>query len=276
MPAPPPQPRPHGFHQRYGPWGLVLGASEGIGAAFAHELARAGLSVVLVARSRERLSDLAHAIEAGHGVRAAPVPCDLAAEDAAARVAEAAGDREIGLVVYNAAASAVGRFLDVPPEEHVRSVHVNARGVVTLVHRFALPMARRGRGGIIVMSSLTAFQGTPLVATYGATKAFDLTFAEALHDELGEHGIDVLACCAGATSTPGYRRTAPAGRPGRFSPKLQEAEEVAREALAALGRGAVAIPGRGNRLASFVMRRILPRRMSVAWIGREMRRRYEG
>src|SRR5262249_10896919 len=128
----------------------------------------------------------------------------------------------------------------------------------------------------VVMSSLTAFQGTPLVATYGATKAFGLALAEALGDELADAGIDVLACCAGATATPGYARVTPSGRAGAFTPAPQAPEEVAREALHALGRRSFVVTGRGNRWASFAMRRVLTRRQSVRWIGREMRRRYEG
>jgi short-subunit dehydrogenase len=252
----------------------VLGASEGIGAAFAHEFARAGLSVVLVARSRERLTAVAQEIEEQHGVETLVVPCDLASSDAVGRIGAGAGERVIGLVVYNAAAAAIGPFLDLPVEHHLQAVDVNARAVVAVCHRFGGPMKARGRGGIVLMSSLTAFQGTPLVATYGATKAFNLAFAEALGNELEEHGIDVLACCAGATLTPGYRRATLARPEGWLAPKPQEPAEVAREALAALGRRAFVITGRGNRLASFVMRRLLSRGKSVRWIGKEMRRRY--
>ena len=264
------------FAERYGPWALVLGASEGIGAAFAEALATRGLAVMLVARHPERLAAVASRIGADHGVETFPFPCDLERNDAAERIFDAARDRGIGLVVHNAASSAVGRFLDIAPGEHLRAVDVNARSLVGCVHRFAGPMRARGRGGIIVMCSLTSFQGTPLVATYGATKAFGLTFAEALADELAPSGIDVLACCAGATTTPGYARAAPKGRAGTLAPAAQEPAEVVSEALRALGRRSFVVTGRGNRVASLVMRRLLPRRLSVRWIGREMRRRYEG
>jgi short-subunit dehydrogenase len=136
-------------------------------------------------------------------------------------------------------------------------------------------MAERGRGGIVLMSSLTAFQGTPLVATYGATKAFGLTLAEALWDELAERGIDVLACCAGATLTPGYERVTPRRGSIGFAPRLQDPDEVAREALDALGRRPLIVTGRGNRVVSFMMRRLMSRQRAVLTIGREMRNRYE-
>jgi short-subunit dehydrogenase len=263
-----------GFAGRYGPWALVLGASEGIGAAFAHELARRRVAVVLVARDVERLEALAGQLRREHGAAVRSVPCDLGAPEASERVAAQVLDLEVGLVVYNAASSSVGRFLDTPLDAHVRAVDVNARAPVAFAHRFGGPMAERGRGGIVLMSSLTAFQGTPLVASYGATKAFNLVLAEGLWGELREQGVDVLACCAGATLTPGYLRATPDRRTALFAPKPQDPDEVAREALASLGVRPFVVTGRGNRLVSFVMRRLMSRRRAVETIGREMRRRY--
>jgi short-subunit dehydrogenase len=263
-----------GFVDRYGPWALVLGASEGIGAAFAHELARRRLPVVLVARDAERLEALAGRLREEHGTSVRSVACDLGAPEAVERVAGQVRDVDVGLVVYNAASSPVGRFLDTPLEAHLRAVDVNARSPVAFAHRFGGPMAKRGRGGIVLMSSLTAFQGTPLVASYGATKAFNLVLAEGLWDELRERGVDVLACCAGATLTPGYLRATPDRPAGLLAPKPQDPGEVAREALAALGRGPFVVTGRGNRFVSCVMRRLMSRRSAVVTIGREMRRRY--
>jgi hypothetical protein len=263
------------FAHRYGPVALVAGASYGIGAAFARELAGAGLHLVLVARRAHHLEMLADELRAAHGVDVRTVPCDLGEPGAADAIASACRGLEIGLLVYNAAASSVGRFLDTPLDAHLRAVHVNARGPVLLAHTFGGPMAERGRGGIVLMSSLTAFQGTPLVASYGATKAFNLVLAEGLWGELREHGVDVLACCAGATLTPGYDRVTPLRAAARFAPSPQDPGEVAREALAALGRRPLVVTGRGNRIASFVMRRIFTRRLAVATMGREMRKRYD-
>jgi short-subunit dehydrogenase len=263
------------FAMRYGPVALVAGASEGLGAAFARELAGAGLPLVLVARRAPLLDALADELRGAYGVEVRTVACDLADEGAATATAAACDGLTIGLLIYNAAASTVGRFLDTPVEAHLRAVHVNARGPLLFAHAFGGAMAARGHGGIVLMSSLTAFQGTPLVATYGATKAFNLVFAEGLWSELAQRGVDVTACCAGAILTPGYERVTPRRGTSRFGPAPQEPADVAREALNALGRRPLVITGRGNRLASFVMRRIFSRRLAVTTMARAMRQRYE-
>ena len=268
-------PKDPSFERRYGPVALIAGASEGLGAAFAHALAASGFQLVLVARRATPLDTLAAELRTAHGVDVRTVACDLAEEGAAATIVDACRGLEIGLLIYNAAASSVGRFLDTPLDAHLRAIHVNARGPVLLAHTFGGAMALRGRGGIVLMSSLTAFQGTPLVATYGATKAFNLVLAEGLWDELKERGVDVLACCAGATRTPGYDRVTPRRETSALAPAVQEPGEVAGEALAALGRRPLVVTGRGNRLASFVMRRILTRRLAVTTMARAMRQRYE-
>ncbi len=270
-----PNPKDDAFATRYGPAALVAGASEGIGAAFARQLAAAGLHLVLVARRASPLEQLADELRTAHGVEVRTLPCDLGEEAAAGAIVKACHGLDIGLLVYNAAASSVGRFLDTPVAAHLRSVHVNARGPVLLAHALGGPMARRGRGGIVLMSSLTAFQGTPFAASYGATKAFNLVLAEGLWSELKERGVDVLACCPGATLTPGYELATPPRAESRFAPRPQEPAEVAREALAALGRHPLVITGRGNRIASFAMRRLFSRRLAVVTMGKEMRKRYD-
>jgi short-subunit dehydrogenase len=263
------------FSARYGPYALVAGASEGIGCGFAAELASAGVNLVLVARREAPLELLSEELRGAHGIDVRTISTDLADPAAADAIAAASRGCEIGLLVYNAAASSVGRFLDTSIDAHLREVHVNVRGPLLLAHAFAGAMAARRRGGIVLMSSLTAFQGTPLVATYGATKAFNLVLAEGLWGELAERGVDVLACCAGATLTPGYERVTP-NRGGRgFAPRPQDPRDVAREALRALGRRPVIVTGAGNRFASFVMRHLLTRRFAVATMNKAMRSRYD-
>jgi len=263
------------FAERYGPYALVAGASEGIGRAFATELAASGVHLVLVARRESPLALLSEQLRAAHRIDVRTVCSDLADEAAAGGIVDACRGCDIGLLVYNAADSSVGRFLDTPPSAHLRSIDVNVRGPVLLAHAFGGAMAARGRGGIVLMSSLTAFQGTPLVATYGATKAFNLVLAEGLWAELAERGVDVLACCAGATLTPGYARVTPDRPVSMFAPKPQDPRDVAREAIGALGRRSVIITGKGNRLASFLMRRVFTRRFAVTTMTKAMKARYD-
>ena len=254
------------FRKRYGPWALVVGASEGIGEAFARELARRGLNLALVARRSEPLEAAGREIAKAAAVEVRCLPLDLAREDAPARLEKELADLDVGLVVYNAALAPAGVFVDAALDDQLAAVDVNVRGPLGVAHRFGRRMAARGTGGIVLLSSLTAFQGSPYVATYGATKSFLLTLAEGLWFELSPRGVDVLAVCAGATRTPRYLKNAQGRAPGELEP-----DQVAREALARLGHGPLMIPGRFNRLASQLMRRLLPRRLAIRIMGGQTR-----
>ncbi len=255
------------FRTKYGPWALVAGASEGLGAAWAQALARRGLNLVLLARREAALAQTAAAVRERHLVEVVTVAVDLASPGLGEALAPALQGREVGLYVHNAAFAPHGEFLGRPLAEHLQSLEVNCRALLLLGHWLGSGMAARGRGGIVLMSSLTAFQGTPLLSTYGATKAFALVLAEGLHGELSPRGVEVLACCAGATRTPGFLRSAPEGAPGQLEP-----DQVVEEALGQLGRRAFTIPGIFNRFVSFVMRRLLPRATTVNLLARQARR----
>ena len=245
--------------RRYGPRALVAGASEGIGAAFAGVLAEAHFDLVLIARRPAPLEELAADLRARFSIAVETLVMDLASPDLEARFADLATSREIGLVVYNAALSVVAPFLETTADDKRRMVDVNVRGPLMAAHAFGKPMADRGRGGIILLSSLTAFWGSPWVATYGATKAFNLSLGEALSHELAQHGVDVIVSCAGATRTPGFISLVA----GRHAPASMEPEAVARETLRALARGGAFVPGAGNRWAQLFLSRLLPRKMAI-------------
>jgi short-subunit dehydrogenase len=261
------------FRAKYGPWALVAGASEGLGAAFARELAARGLHLVLVARRAELLEELALRLRAEFGVEVRTAPIDLGAAFVHARVREAVAGLEIGLLIYNAAYSEVGTFLDQTIESKLRTLDVNCRTPLLLIDELARPMAKRGHGGIVLMSSLAGYQGSAMVTTYAATKAFDTVLGEGLWDELGKHGVDVVPFVAGATTTPNFLKTEPR-KGGMLSPPLMSPVSVAREALAALGGGPRAVAGRANRFALFVMERLLARRSRVEIMGRATRQMY--
>lgn len=255
------------FANRYGPWAIVAGASEGLGAAFARALAGLGLKLVLVARRPQLLEELAAALRERHHVEVRTLGVDLAAPEAARLIAETAEGLEVGLLVYNAAWSPIGRFVERSLDDQLRAVDVNVRTPTALAHHFGQAMARRGHGGLLLLSSLTAFQGSPFVATYGATKAYNLSLGEALWFELRESGVDVLAVCPGVTRTPGLLKASPQGGPGMIEP-----EQVVGEALAVLGRRPFLVPGSFNRVVSFVLRHLVPRRLTVSLMGNQTKK----
>ncbi len=258
------------FLERYGPWALIAGASAGLGAEYATQLAAQGLNLVLIARRAELMKALADKLTAEYHVQVRLLPLDLARADVAAVVAEQTSDLEIGLLVYNAALSAVGPFLTQSLDVHLREIDTNCRAPLALAYTLGQRMTARGRGGIVLMSSLSATQGSPMISNYAATKAYNLMLAEGLWDELRGQGIDVLACSASSIDTPNYRASTPAQSAIAAMPP----RAVVAETLAALGKQPSVIPGRSNRLAAFVMRRLLPRRFAITVMGRTLRAMY--
>jgi short-subunit dehydrogenase len=258
------------FRARYGPWALVTGASEGIGESFARALATRGLDLLLVARRPGPLEVLAAQLRATHEIRVRTAPADVARPDLLAVLDALAGDDEVGLVVHNAAFSALGPFLDRPLDDLLKVIDVNCRAPLAMAHHFGRKMAARGRGGIVLMSSLAGGQGCPMVVSYAASKAFETVLAEGLWDELRPAGVDVLACRAGPTRTPSYE----ASRPRKKVP-MMEPGPVVEEALAALGRKPVVVAGKLNRAVNFVMQRLLSRPAAIRFMGNSTRQMYE-
>jgi short-subunit dehydrogenase len=261
------------FAARYGRWAIVAGASEGLGAAYAEQLAARGLNLVLVARRVDLLQLLTSTLSTKYGIETRIIALDLSTSDAAEQVAQATIDLEIGLLVYNAAFSAVGPFLERPLEDHVKEIQTNTFTPLLLIYHFARQMLARGCGGIVLMSSLSAFQGSAYISTYAATKAFNIVLAEGLWEEWRAQGVDVLVCVAGAIRTPHYLASQPK-RTGGLGDMTMPPEQVAREALHALGKVPYVIPGRINRISSFVMRHLLPRRTAIQFMGRILRSMY--
>ncbi len=259
------------FHRRYGPWAVVAGASEGIGRAFAHALAEKGLDLVLIARRAEPLETEAQLIRRRHRVGVETVSLDLGAADLASRFEAAIGDRDVGLLVYNACHSDIGEFLAKDMASKQKTLDVNCRGPVTLTTILGERLVARGRGGIVLMSSMSGFQGTAMVSTYAATKAFDTVLGEGLWAELGPKGVDVLVCVAGATTTPGFNAQTPEEKRAKVFPMIPE--DVARGALANLRNGPVYIPGAMNRFVS-LLGRVIGRRRAVELISKNTRKLY--
>jgi short-subunit dehydrogenase len=247
------------FAETYGPYALVAGGSIGLGAAFAEVLAQRGLNLVLLARQEDRLNATAARLREDYGVEVVAIAADVA-DFGSVKARLAALDLPIGLLVYDAAYAPIGSFEDTSEDQLVRATEVNVRGPLLLAKLLSAPMIERGRGGIVLMSSLAGSQGSPNIAAYAATKSFNAILAEGLWHELRPRGVDVLACLAGAILTPGYQQ-AESAKP---APGTLEAKQVAEQTVNALGKGPIVIPGATNKIARFVLTRLLSRRAAIA------------
>jgi short-subunit dehydrogenase len=251
MPLPPPDPTATC---------LVTGASAGIGADIARELARRGYGVTLVARREDRLRALARELREGHGVRAEPFVCDVAdlEQRAALEDAVAALGLRVDLVVNNAGFGSQGRFHRLEAGHQVDMVRTLVEAVVALCGTWVPPMVERGAGAVLNVASTAAFQPVPLMTTYSAAKAFVLSFTEALGEDLRGTGVTATALCPGPVDTEFSRTTEPGAGVGRAPAwAVLGSEEVARAGVAGVlaGRRTV-VPGRlhaagalGGRLA---------------------------
>lgn len=225
------------FVGRYGPWAVVTGASDGIGQAFARHLAAKGLNLALVARRGERLAALERELAQAHGVTCLPVALDLSLADAPQALAETMSGYDVGLLVAAAGYGTSGPFLDGDIGQELEMIDVNCRAVAALTHLFGKRLAARGKGGIILLSSLVAFQGVPRAANYAATKAYVQVLAEGLRQELSRMGIDVAAIA------PGPVRSGFGARAGMTMGMAGTPDVVAAASLSKLGRKGTIRPG---------------------------------
>jgi uncharacterized protein len=244
---------------RFGRWAVIAGASEGLGAAFARALGRRGLDLVLVARRPGPLEAIATRLRDELAIEVRTLALDLAAHDAIEQLHRATASLEIGVAIYNAAYAPIGELVASAPDDLLRVVDVNVRGPLLFARTFAAPMSVRRRGAIVLVSSLAGMQGTPRLSTYAASKAFTRVLAEGLWGELRRSGVEVLAVTAGAIRTPGY-----AGASTREAPGTLDPDVVAARTIAAIGHGPGVIPGWFNRIAAWIVGRLMPRRLAIA------------
>jgi hypothetical protein len=249
------------FRSKYGPYGLVAGAAVGLGAEYARQLAARGLDLVLIDRDADPLRAAAEAIRGAHGVDVRALTLDLARADVAQEVLAGIASLEVGLLVYNAAIGTVAPFLDSSVALADATLDVNCRGMMRLVHALAPAMVARGRGGVVLMSSMSGNIGSTQLAVYAATKAFTLVFADALWSELSPRGVDVLVVQPGSTRTPGWLSSQPSEPGAEIMPAMEPAD-VVREALDTLGVEPRLIPGETNRQGAEIMAG-LPRRQAI-------------
>ena len=253
------------FAQKYGPWAVIAGASEGIGASLADQLASRGLDLVLIARNGALLEQVAAGVRERHGVQARALVQDLTDPDVGTRVAEATAGLDVGLMIYNAGASdRITTFLENEVEYSHKQIKLDCIGPVALAHHFGHAMCERGRGGIVLVASLACLAGSATLAMYSAVKAFQHNFAEGLWAELRPYGVDVCCTPLGMTYTPALQRMGIA-----YDPATQMlSEDVAREIIENIGNGPVHVVGENNRAAASAVwtidRRSLVEMMSAA------------
>ena len=251
------------------PVALITGASAGIGLEFAKRLAERGYDLILTARRRDRLDDLATRLRAEHGgIRVEIVVADLSDAEAPERIAAAAGRlaMHVDLLVNNAGFGTHGRFETLPPERERGEIAVNVDAVVALTHAFLPAMLERGHGGVINVASTAAFQPVPYMAVYGATKAFVRSFSEALHEEVRARGVRVVALCPGPTATEFFDTSVAAPRG-----PIRNVRDVVTSGLRAYDTGTpVRIDGASNRLV-IALSNLIPRRWTARITARIMR-----
>ena len=231
---------------------LITGASSGIGAELARGLAARGLGVTLVARREERLAELAEELDARPRRGDRRRRRRRGGRGRAVRRGRRRAGSTVEVLVNNAGYGSGGRFTSLDAESETAMVRTNVEAMVALTGRYLPAMAERGRGAVLNLGSLIAFQPVPFQATYGATKAFVLSFTDALHEEMRGTGVTVTAVCPGPVRTEFGEAGGFGGADDRIpGPLWLEADKVARDALAAVERGdRVTVPGAGNQIAA--------------------------
>jgi uncharacterized protein len=230
---------------------LITGASAGLGKEFASLFAKDGHDIVLVARSKERLEAIASELSSAHGVRVEVIASDLTDPAAPAAIFKECKQRglTIDFLVNNAGFGSSGAFLEQTLGREIEMIQVNVTALVELTHRFASAMRERGSGRIMNIASTAGFQPGPFMATYYATKAFVISFSEALAYELADAGVSVTCHCPGATATE-FAKAAGNDKTRLFQRgSVAGAEEVAAHAYAAMMKGEIlSVHGALNKL----------------------------
>jgi len=244
--------------KKYGNWACVAGGADGLGAAFAQSLAKRGMNLILVDKNNELLGSTSSELRNLFNTEIIEVVKDLSAENAAGEMMKVIAEKDCRFLVYNAAYGPVMPFLSNTESDLDLYLSVNNRTLLMLVHKFIKrPSAQKG---ILLISSLAGLRGTRLVVPYAATKAFIWNLAEGLHYEFKDKGLDIGVLCPGTVDTPAFRSTG--AKMTFFTPAPMAPSAVAEEALKRFGRSLFIIPGFANRIASFLLQRILPRKIA--------------
>jgi len=253
---------------------LITGASSGIGEAVARKLAAQGRNVLVVARSEDKLIMLCNELGRQNSIRAQHVAMDLTEPDAPARLFAETVQRglTIDLLINNAGFGAFADFAKVSLERQLNMIDLNIKSLVDLTYRFLLPMRERKQGAIINVASTAGFQPVPFMTTYAATKAFVLSFSEALWEENRPYGVHVMALCPGATDTNFFEAAHGHKPAGRVS---QTSEDVVATGLRGVGQRKGSIISGWRNLLMIQMERLTPRSLVTRAAGRMMRGQFD-
>jgi short-subunit dehydrogenase len=223
--------------ERYGPWALIVGGSEGIGDHLARKLGAAGINLILVARKPGPLAETSQKVRDRSGVEVRTLQLDISRGDMLDRIREVSDGLDVGLLVHNVGGGeGVGPFVDRTLDEVMSYVLTNPIAITKLAHHFGKPMAERGRGGILMIGSLAGNAGSYFLATYSAAKAYNQIFLESLWAEFQPQGVDVLAFPIGAAATPSRARS---GTIDADEMSVARPEDIAQQALDQLPHGPV-------------------------------------
>ncbi|HEY9114156.1 MAG TPA: SDR family NAD(P)-dependent oxidoreductase [Bacteroidales bacterium] len=260
------------MNKKYGTWALVVGSAEGLGEAYSTELAKRKMNLLMVDNQQEKMLALAGKLEKEFSIQTKCLTIDLSENDAVEKIMNLVEKVDCRLLLNVAAFSRVKPFFSNTQEELERYANINCLKLTSLVHSFGSKLKKEGGGGILMMSSLAGLIGMQMITPYAATKAYTWNLAEALHYELKPFNIDVMACIAGATTTPAYLSSEP--KYGFFKPKIMKPDEVAVVALNKLGKKALFIAGFSNRLNYFILTRLLPRSLAASTANKVMAKMY--
>jgi short-subunit dehydrogenase len=253
---------------------LITGASSGIGEAFARKLAAQGHNLLLVARSMQKLADLCNELGRAHAVQAQYVAIDLVEPTAPRELFAEAESRgmEIDFLINNAGFGSLGDFTERELDQELRMIDLNVKALVALTYFFLKPMRERGEGSIINVASTAGFQPVPYMTTYAATKAFVLSFSDALWEENRAHGIKVMALCPGVTDTNFFAASEMEHPPFRIS---QTPEQVVATALSGLAKGKGHVVSGWPNYLMIEAERLVPRSVTARVAGKALRKKPE-
>ena len=236
--------------QKFGPWTIVTGANSGIGAAFVNELAARGYNIVLVGRRIDAVQKKGNELMRKYNIQTRNVIVDLSDHDFLASIAKATDDLDIGLLVSNAGDAAMGALLKIELSKLKSMLKLNTQSHLELTHYFGRRFAKRGQGGIILISSTAALQGTPYIGNYAGAKAYLLNMGTALNYEMRGTGVNVTVLLPGPTKTPGLTDK-PAIPLSKLPAPVMKPAAVAKIGLKALNKNRpFVIAGRMNRMMS--------------------------